>query len=137
MKVKIKNINVEVDVNELLKSMTYGQKYDLLKELFNDAIIDSKMVARAIDESLLDADGIVDELIELGVIDNKREIATCVEIYGVDYDSKADDVHFVGDVLEAMPKYDLKRALCNALFVGSYTNESKLRENLEAVITAK
>jgi hypothetical protein len=99
-------------------------------------------VADAIERSLIDADNLVQVLKDKGIIieddnDDEPDIATYVELYGVDYDSKTDDIGFVSEVLEHMPPYELKKALCNALMVGSYVDDDKLREKLEAIITAK
>lgn len=60
-----------------------------------------------------------------------------VMIYGVCYSSCEDDIDFVSKVLCSMPMYDLRKALCNALMVGTYMDDAMLREKLESVITAK
>lgn len=133
--------SIDVDIDDLLMEMSDTEKVDLMVELMNESDVTSKEVADAIDRSLLDADNIVQVLKDKGVVeddvDDEPVIATCVEVYGVDFDSCNDQEEFISKVLEKMPPYELKKALCNALWVDNYNHESMLREKLEKIITAK
>lgn len=133
--------SIDVDIDDLLMEMSDTEKVDLMVELMNEHDVTSKEVADAIDRSLLDADNVVQVLKDKGVVeddaDDEPEIATCVEIYGVDFDSCNGQEEFISKVLEKMPPYELKKALCNALWVDNYYNERMLREKLEKIITAK
>lgn len=46
------------------------------------------------------------------------------------------DLSFVSKVLEAMPPYELKKALCDALWVGTYCDNKALEEKLKDIINA-
>lgn len=133
--------SIDVDIDDLLTEMSDTEKVDLMVELMNESDVTSKEVADAIERSLIDADNVVQVLKDKGVVeddaDDEPVIATCVEVYGVDFDSCNGQEDFISKVLEKMPPYELKKALCNALWVDNYNHESMLREKLEKIITAK
>ena len=130
------NTSIDIDIDDLLLEMGEDDKKSLLGELLGEVEIDEADVADAIRESDLNKDDVI-EALGGSVEDDMPEIATCVEVYGVDYDACNDKMDFISRVLEKMPPYELKQALCNALWVGSYQDDAKLREKLEDIITAK
>lgn len=133
--------SIDVDIDDLLTEMSDTEKVDLMVELMNEHDVTSKEVADAIEKSLIDADNVVQVLKDKGIIEDDNDdepvIATCVEVYGVDFDSCNGQEDFISKVLEKMTPYELKKALCNALWVDNYNHESMLREKLEKIITAK
>lgn len=129
--------SIDVDIDDLLNEMSDTEKVDLMVELMNEHDVTSYGVADAIEKSLIDVDNVVQVLKDKGIIEDDNDDDTCVEVYGVDFDSCNSQEDFISNVLKKMPHYELKKALCNALCVDNYNNESMLRDKLEKIITAK
>ena len=106
--------SIDVDIDDLLNEMSDTEKVDLMVKLMNEHDVTSDDVANAIGNSLIDADNVVKVLNDDGIIED-----------------------FISKFLGGMTQYELKKALCNALCVDNYDNESMLRQKLEKIITAK
>lgn len=128
---------IDIDMDDVIDEMDGSDKRELLRDLLSEGSLDEADVAEAFDEASLEGDVLVNELLDRGVIDNTPKTLADITLFGINYDSCNDDLDFVSKVLCSMPRYDLRKALCNALMVGTYMDDAMLREKLESVITAK
>lgn len=128
---------IDIDMDDVIDEMDGSDKRALLRDLLSEGSLDEADVAEAFDEASLEGDVLVNELLDRGVIDNTPKTLADITLFGINYDSCNDDLDFVSKVLCSMPMYDLRKALCNALMVGTYMDDAMLREKLESVITAK
>lgn len=140
MILKIKNAKVSFDLDfaHVLESMTSNEKVGLLSYIMDDEHVSIGDVVTAIGCSVVDEDDLVSELIDRGFASDPLEDIddeNCCA-YGIVRSEFHSELSFVSKVLEAMPPYDLKKALCDALWVGTYCDNKALEEKLKDVINA-
>lgn len=124
---------------DVLNSITSKEKVELLSYIMNDEDVSVGDVATAIDSSSIDGDDLVNELIDRGIasspLDDEFDDEYC-SAYGIVRSDCTSDLSFISKVLEAMPPYELKKALCDALWVGTYCDNKALEEKLKDIINA-
>lgn len=137
LKIENAKMSFDLDFADVLESMTSKEKVGLLSYIMDDEHVLIGDVAYAIGHSSVDADDLVDELIDCGFasspIDDDDENCSA---YGVVRSDCTSDLSFVSKVLEAMPPYELKKALCDALWVGTYCDNKALEEKLKDIVNA-
>lgn len=135
LKIKNAKMSFDLDFANALESMTSKEKVELLSYIMDDEHVSIGDVVSAIGCSLVDEDDLVSELIDRGLASDPLEDAD-YSAYGVVRSDCTSDLSFVSKVLEAMPPYELKRALCDALWVGTYCDNKALEEKLKDIINA-
>lgn len=135
LKIKNAKMSFDLDFANALESMTSKEKVELLSYIMDDEHVSIGDVASSIGCSLVDADDLVSELIDRGLASDPLEDADC-SAYGVVRSDCTSDLSFISKVLEAMPPYELKKALCDALWVGTYCDNKALEEKLKDIINA-
>lgn len=138
LKIKNAKMSFDLDFANVLESMTSNEKVALLSEIMDDEHVSISDVATAIGHSSVDGDDIVNELIDRGIASDPLEEFDdehC-SAYGVVRSDCTSDLSFISKVLEAMPPYELKKALCDALWVGTYCDNKALEEKLKDIINA-
>lgn len=135
LKIKNAKMSFDLDFANALESMTSKEKVELLSYIMDDEHVSIGDVASAIGCSLVDEDDLVSELIDRGLASDPLEDEDC-SAYGVVRSDCTSDLSFVSKVLEAMPPYELKKALCDALWVGTYCDNKALEEKLKDIINA-
>lgn len=145
LKIKNAKMSFDLDLADVLESMTSEEKVGLLFNIMDDKHVSTGDVASAIGYSSVDADDLVGELIDRGLASSPLEDDGGDEddyddedysAYGVVRSDCTSDLSFVSKVLEAMPPYELKKALCDALWVGTYCDNKALEEKLKDIINA-
>ena len=124
-----------LNIKNKLESMTSKEKVALLSYIMADEHVSVGDVASAIGCSVIDEDDLVSELIDRGLASDPLDDADC-SAYGIVRSDCSSDLSFVSKVLEAMPPYELKKALCDALWVGTYCDNKALEEKLKDIINA-
>lgn len=139
LKIKNAKMSFDLDFGNVLESMTSEEKVELLSYIMDDEHVYIGDVATAIDSSFIDGDDLVNELIDRGIastpLDDEFDDEYC-SAYGVVRSDCTSDLSFISKVLEAMPPYELKKALCDALWVGTYCDNKALEEKLKDIINA-
>jgi hypothetical protein len=124
-----------LNIKNELESMTSKEKVALLSYIMADEHVSVGDVAFAIGCSVIDEDDLVSELIDRGLASDPLDDEDC-SAYGIVRSDCTSDLSFVSTVLEAMPPYELKKALCDALWVGTYCDNKALEERLKDIINA-
>lgn len=135
LKIKNAKMSFDLDFDHVLESMTHEEKVVSLSSIMDDEHVSVGDVASAISCSSVDADDLVCELIDRGFASDPLEDEDCSAYGIVRYDCTS-DLSFVSKVLEAMPPYELKKALCDALWVGTYCDSKALEEKLKDIVNA-
>lgn len=126
---------MNLKIKNALTSMTSKEKVDLLSYIMDDEHVSIGDVASAISCSSVDADDLVSKLIDCGFASDPLEDVYC-SAYDIDRADYTSDLSFISKVLEAMPPYELKKALCDALWVGTYCDNKALEEKLKDIVNA-
>lgn len=135
LKIKNAKMSFDLDFANVLESMTSEEKVELLSYIMDDEHVSVGDIATAIGCSLADCDDLVDELIDRGIASDPLDDAD-YSAYGIVRSDYTSDLSFISKVLEAMPPYELKKALCDALWVGTYCDNKALEEKLKDVVNA-
>ena len=135
LKIKNAKMSFDLDFANVLESMTSEKKVELLSYIMDDGHVSVGDIATAIGCSLADCDDLVDELIDRGIASDPLDDAD-YSAYGIVRSDYTSDLSFISKVLEAMPPYELKKALCDALWVGTYCDNKALEEKLKDIVNA-